>query len=199
METIYKDEKRELGVDGGNLVIVTSRGNRTHWLSGMQIAAPQPAHTEAIRKAGEDPIGWYAIQTNPANVYALLPPQTREAVEAAISNYKASRDAVVNDPANVARREVNALFAKARAREDYPGEYFPLLQKAETALKAWKDQYPEAAEADRKAALKAEAEHKRHLAADALTFDADGWYDEAERQKRHDALIAEAEAIEARI
>ena len=50
-----------------------------------------------------------------------------------------------------ARADISRMFEAAEAKRDYPGSYFPALMKAQAALKAWQQQYPEAAEEERAA------------------------------------------------
>ena len=52
--------------------------------------------------------------------------------------------------ARVERAAIAKMFVKAESLRDYPGSYFPILQRAQAMLAAWKCQYPiEAAEEQR--------------------------------------------------
>jgi len=105
----------------------------------------------------------------------------------------ARRKAAENSkPVNVARRRVSGLFDAAERRLDYPGEYYPLLRDAQRALADWRKEYPEAADEERRAALRAKAAHREQLALGALTYDADGSLSAEMQRERHDAWKAEA-------
>ncbi len=43
------------------------------------------------------------------------------------------------------RQEISALFDKAESMRDYPGSYFPAMQRARRALADWTAANPEAA------------------------------------------------------
>lgn len=48
------------------------------------------------------------------------------------------------------RGDIEILFEKAEALRNWPGSYFPALQRAQAALKDWRESHPgEAAEEDR--------------------------------------------------
>lgn len=118
------------------------------------------------------------------------------------ADYRA-RAMAARTPAQVERDRINGLYAKARARREAQddsniSDYYRIMGEADAALKAWREQYPEDAKAEQRAELIAQAEHEESLAVGALTYDADGWLNETERQKGHDEHMAKAAAIRER-
>ncbi len=98
------------------------------------------------------------------------------------------------------RNRISALYDRARRRLDdrddnNTSDHYRLLAEADAALEAWRAKYPEAAKEERRQAILSEAEHEEQLASGALTYDADGWYDEAQRQKHHDEYMAKAREL----
>ena len=91
--------------------------------------------------------------------------------------------------------EFAELFAEAGRLLDHPGSYFPALRKAEDALADWKVKYPEAAKQEYREHLVAQAAALKDKAKGALLWDMDGSLSAADRQRRHDEMIAEAEAL----
>lgn len=106
-------------------------------------------------------------------------------------------EAEYNRPEWIEHRKISRLFVSAENLQGYPADYFPKLASAKAALASWREKYPAAARAERKADLATAAAHQRHLAAGALTYDADGWIDAAAQQRRHDEFLAEAKRLEA--
>jgi hypothetical protein len=98
--------------------------------------------------------------------------------------------------AQAERREVGRLFVKAEGLRDRPGSYFPALQAAEAALKAWQAHHPAEAAREEADRLRSAAAAKRRKAQGALVYDADGWHTANEQQRRHDELEAEALELE---
>ncbi len=72
-----------------------------------------------------------------ATVIAELPPLTE-------AEAKARRS-----PASQRRSEVDQLYSAARRLIDSPGEYFPAMQRADVAYKAWTEKFPAEAEAEK--------------------------------------------------
>lgn len=106
-------------------------------------------------------------------------------------------------PEVVERREIAALFARAEARRNDSDDNniidaMRLRNKAEQMLAAWREKYPEAAKAEEKARLLAEASDLRSKAQDAMAYDMDGWLTNADQQARHDDYIRRAKALEAK-
>ena len=118
----------------------------------------------------------------------------RDAAEVDAERRKAYQESLT--PAQIRRQEIHEMFSAAERKRDYPGEYFPALHRAEYALEQWRKAYPEDAKQERVEQLRRQAQHQRDLAVGALGFSADGWIDEAGRQKRHDEFIAKAEELE---
>jgi len=88
-------------------------------------------------------------------------------------------------------------YYRARKADYYdPDRIYSLKHKAEKAEKAWREKYPEAARGKDRQILRDQAARKRELAQGALFYDADGWFDEGGKQKRHDEFIAAAEKLE---
>jgi hypothetical protein len=91
------------------------------------------------------------------------------------------------------RQEIRYLFDRAEALRDYPGSYFPALNRARKALAEWRAQHPREAAMETAANLRAQADDLERKAQGALTYDADGWLSAADRQRRHDEWMTEAE------
>jgi hypothetical protein len=111
--------------------------------------------------------------------------------------WKAAEDASYNAPANVERRTISDLYARANRLANSQSENNvagPRMIRidADQKLAAWREKYPEAAKEEKKGKLLAEAEHQEDLASGALTYDSDGWLDKQEQQKRHDDFTARA-------
>jgi len=121
-----------------------------------------------------------------------MPGESRLAVERAMSDYKIKSEAARCSPAIVTRAKVAAMFAKANAHKNYPGEYYNLLHTAEAALVEWMSDYPAEAATEKSGELIAEAEKLEASAVDALVYDADGLLDNAEQKKRHDCFMFRA-------
>ena len=102
------------------------------------------------------------------------------------------------------RAAISKLYAQSHQALNYDqdGENvshgYSLRAKADRQLKAWRAQYPAEARKEEAGKLIAQAEHEEDLAAKALTYDADGWLDLEEQQKRHDERIAKAQELRAK-
>jgi uncharacterized protein YccT (UPF0319 family) len=113
---------------------------------------------------------------------------------------RAKREAALT-PSQRERREIEKLYYKAERIANSDSEdnvWLPmkLRGEAEAMLKAWREKYPAEARKEKAANLRSKAAHQRHLAAGALVYDADGWLDDKEQQRRHDEFINEAAALE---
>jgi len=196
---IYTDEQRAITVNDGVLTVQRADGQiRTAMLHGARTTDTVPVETaQALRERGDDPAGWYTLVAATGIAQMVLPNASRDSVDAIIAEYAAEFEQQRSDPATVARRKVHQLFVAADRLQDYPSDYFPAFARAERALAAWREQYPDAARAERKANLLAEAAELRHKAQGALFYDSDGWLDSAARQAGHDDWIRQAEAVEA--
>jgi len=95
------------------------------------------------------------------------------------------------------RMEINAMFRRAEAKRDYPGDYFQLKNRAEAALAAWREAHPVEAAAEEAQALHAQAEALRNRARGALTYDADGWLGPDDQQRAHDEDMTKADELDA--
>ena len=102
-------------------------------------------------------------------------------------------DAIRNAP-KIKSAAIAELFQAGLWRVT-PGSYFPALRKAEDALADWKVKYPEAAKQEYREHLVAQAAALKDKAKGALLWDMDGSLSAADRQRRHDEMIAEAEAL----
>lgn len=193
MATIYEDAERVLSVEDGVLAIQALAGKRQRSEFGLWDAATAgrlpPGTAEVIRGRGKNPAGWYAVEVGGVP-RAVLPPETRQAVEAAIAR--------VNGPALRERRRVTALRERAEGLRDNPGAYFPALARAEKALADWRAAYPDEAAAEDRDDLRESADDLRRKAAGALVYDCDGSLSAEDRQRRHDELVAEAVELERR-
>jgi hypothetical protein len=198
MTVIYRDDKRTLEMDDhGRFIAKNAKGQSLYCDLAAEttvLSDRLPAGTEKVlRDRGDNPNGWYALMEG-KHARAVLPPQSRQAMQLAIATAQAERRQVINDPAHVARRRISALFAKAHQLQDDPGRYFPVLIEAQAALKQWQEQYPGAANKERRHALLTDADELDQKASGALVYDADGSLSSDEQQRRHDAFKAQATA-----
>jgi hypothetical protein len=116
---------------------------------------------------------------------------------------KAARDAALAALTDALRErmEISKLFAAAERRLNDTDDcntmdHYRMMAQARAKLEAWQLQYPADAKKEKADALRAKAADKRDLARGALAYDADGWLNEAARQKRHDDIMAEADELE---
>jgi len=142
----------------------------------------------AQRKAGKNPADYRCLGT------ICFPLSSAAWIDAQAEALEAEREAARRDPANIARNQVHDLFDRAKRYENYPGEYYPMMQRARAALAAWRQQYSAAARAEDRQALLVQAGHLDDLASGALVYDADGLLGPAEQQRRHDEFKAQADA-----
>jgi hypothetical protein len=103
-------------------------------------------------------------------------------------------------PAQIERQRISSMFEQARRlansdSDDNVAGPMIIEGKARAALAQWKKDYPAEAKEEKRKALIAKAEHQEEIASGALHYDADGWLDASERQKRHDEIMAEAKKI----
>lgn len=190
---IYSDEKRTLTVENGVLRASTNVNINIPLLDATISVSIPSEYQAAIKKQGADPSKYFVVLLF-KQVRGCFPVEAKAAVEKAISDYRAEVETARKDPARIARNKVAEMYANARRRIDYPGEYYPLLKVAEKAMKEWRETYPEAAKAERKSNLLAQAEELKSKAIGALVYDADGSLTAEDQQKRHDEWMAEAEA-----
>ena len=153
------------------------------------IAKPQAGDTVTIiTKAGEqhERIIKSIIKDYASGVIVSLEAD-EEVAQSAAERYADAKKPTLRKKAEAAtlnRQQINALFDRAEMLRDSPGDYFPALAKAESALALWQKENPsDAAEENRQKLLAAAAAEERK-ASDALTFDADGWLDGDERERR---------------
>jgi hypothetical protein len=203
-KTIYKDNERTISVRDGYLEIFSNGKHAPVHLNLYDLpnpVAPTGEALDALRNAGKNPADYDAYMIGALPI--LMPTAVTPALLAARDEYRAEVDAIRNDPANVERRRIAAMYAKARRHEDYPGEYYAMLADADAALMAWREQYPKAAARERAEDLRAQADHQDELATGALVYDADGLYSNEDQERRAAEfraraaeLRAEAEKIE---
>ncbi len=187
-KVIYKDDERTITLVHGCLDICTN--GRQAPISPELSTLPNPIAPPAkqiamLRQIGKDPADYDAYRMPLAkDLYLLVPNKVTPSLLDARDEYRAEINAIRNDPANVERRRIDAMYAKAERLVDYPGEYYGLLADAEAALKAWTAKYPAAAAKERANDLRAKADRQDSLAAGALVYDADGWLSSEEQERR---------------
>lgn len=89
-------------------------------------------------------------------------------------------------PAELRRVELAAMWSNVercdRSQDDV--EYDRLRFAAQSAQEKFHAEFPAELKADQVPQLRARAEHARHLASGAMTYDADGWLDAQEQERR---------------
>jgi SPP1 gp7 family putative phage head morphogenesis protein len=190
----------------GDRVRVAPRGGREFDLAGeeFQPAAEVPKIASALRERGLDPEKYLAWDG-----YQPIAVPRADGVGDAIQEIKGrviAREAAESErlarPEHVERRAISALYDRAEriaagGGENNVSEPIQIRQRAAAQLAAWREKYPAAAREEKAADLLAQAEHKRHLASGARAYSADGWIGPAERAARADALLREADQLEA--
>jgi len=119
------------------------------------------------------------------------------------SVYLAERAAEIT-PAQKERAEINNLYYRAKKIQDSSSEDnvsgpMILRGRADKMYADWCKKYPADAAQEQKDKMKRKAENLRDMARGALTYDCDGSLSQADQQKRHDAMMNQAEEIEAAI
>lgn len=180
----------------------TIKADGSIWMHGNPLL---DSESEGARKIGMDKLRELARANKwseiPADAYAKI--GTMPSGLIVIDQQEYLRQQRENrTPAQKERDRINGLYAKADRvansnSEDNVWLPMQLRGQADKALAKWREDYPEEAKAERKAALMADAAELRSKAVGALTYDADGWLDNAAQQARHDEYISKAEAIEA--
>jgi hypothetical protein len=206
---IYHDEKRTMTREGDTLVIRNARGEKHVCLSSA-IRDPEPREIAALRQAGYDPAGWFVLCVPRSTdrqgrrfggaALAILPPESRQAIAAALATYAAEIETARNDPANRERRRIDALYAQAR-RAYENGEWdrsFSLEHDAAAALARWRVAFPAQAGAERRGELIAQAEELESRAVGALVYDADGSLTPAMQEERAAQLRRRAAELRVR-
>jgi len=172
--TIYSDDKRTVALkdNGLGLILSTSKGDKRMDLPYIITDKLDKATAAAITENSGSSIGWFkVIDANNANhIMAICPPEMRDALEQANKDCKAR----INSPAATDRYKITVMFDKAEKARDYPGDYYPMIQEAQAALKSWGEKYPEARKAEKRSDLISQAAYQDSLALGAMTFDADG-------------------------
>lgn len=166
---IYKDASRTLSTSDTTLLIDSANsGRRTVGLDRVTIVEALPADVvKALKGMGKDPAGWYGLK-NGGQISAVMPPQTRAAVDRAIDNAKAA----VAQRAEAQQAFDSSLLGQRQrlaeaALRSYSPEHFPgspkwlANKRAVDALAAFDVAHPEIAariEAERVAKQKAKYE-----------------------------------------
>lgn len=175
------------------------RADGTVWHRGQPVLDGQTAGVDlAALKRALKARDWAAIPaaayarmgTSPSGLTLIEESEHRRALEAALT------------PAQRERRSIRDLFAQAEnARhatdDDQMDRHFRLLGEAKSRLAAWRTTYPADAREEDRAELIAQAEHQEHLAVGAQTYDADGWLDATERDRRAAEFRARAAELRA--
>ncbi|HEU4754300.1 MAG TPA: hypothetical protein VFU47_14415, partial [Armatimonadota bacterium] len=189
---IYQDAQRTITRHGDHLIITSVRGEK-HVTLASTTGALDGGQIKAVRQAGFEPAGWFAVMINKC-VLAICPPETRPAIEKAQRDYKAEIEAIRNDPANVERRRISDLVERSR-RAYNRGEWAESIQlemDAEEALKAWEVRFPEAAKREERFDLLTRASELESKAVGALVYDADGWLSREDQEQRAAEFRAQA-------
>lgn len=200
---IYTDDQRTLSIDRYNLIIESKVSGRKEISLGSDIEEDlKSEHIAALKAKGMDPQGWYSLIVPRKNGYgggvlAIMPPETRTAVAAVLGEYAA--DLAAKRTAWAPRRAVQELYDAAARLQDYPGEYFPALHRADEAYREWAQTHPEQALEEYIAELTGQAEHEDELASGALVYDADGSLSSDEQEGRAAEHRTKAQAIRKRI
>lgn len=182
MTTIHQDERRTISIGNGLITITRADGqSRSCPVDAVGVGVPDGAAAQ-LRKNGEDPAQWFGLGKG-ATVYVVLPESLRQVLLDGIRAHEAAERATREDPCTVARSEVSRLYAAAERKRDYPGDYFPALAKAHAARKAWEEQYPWAAKAERKSELLSLASDEEDKAVDAMLVDLDGSLSREDQQE----------------
>jgi hypothetical protein len=112
------------------------------------------------------------------------------------SRAKKKREA--RTPAQVERDEIRNLFFKAQREEDNPHDsvmYWKYRGEATKRLEQWKKDYPDDWKREQAQDLMLQSEKQKELAVGALVYDADGLFDENEKQRWHDQFIERSEDL----
>ncbi len=112
---------------------------------------------------------------------------------------RAQRAETEMTPANRERREIDRLFAKAERcdRSEDDVEYYNLRCEAKSRLEKWQRLYPTEYARERADAIRAKAQHRRDLAAGAMTYDCDGSLSYNDQCSRRDEMLEEAASLDA--
>ena len=169
-------EGSTLTVNGTTLRIETSSGKQvTCWLHHVTTESTRP--------------GYRALGA------ILLDTESADWLDAHIRDLqRVERDRAAT-PEATERRRIHILYNRAERLLDNPGEYFDALSRADEALTAWQEAYPQAAADEEREQRADQADALRSLALGALTYDADGSLNAADQQQRHDELMAQAKKI----
>lgn len=197
-KVIYQDNERIIRQVDGALKI-ESNGKQAPVHPDLYAlpdpVAPTGKYADALRKAGKNPADYDAYIINGLPI--LMPKTVTPALLAARDEYRAEVDAIRNDPANMERRKIAAMYVKAERLRDYPGEYYGMLAEADAALRAWREKYPKAAARERAEGLRAKADEQDRLAKGALVYDADGLLSHEDQERRAAEFRAKAAALRA--
>jgi len=204
-KVIYEDEKRVIEWQP-RFVTIKSRGStQTIPMNQLICVTPQTSMCTKLRAEGLDPAKYKTLMrirkseiSVPAEVAEIVYREARK-LEAA---YKEECDRIANLPEYRERREIDALYAEADRIERSDSENNVILpmqlrSRAKQRLAAWREKYPEAAQAEKATSLMRRAAELRYKAVGALLYDADGLLNRAEQDRRHDKMIAKAEEMEA--
>jgi len=196
MKEIYRDGKRQISVEGIRLE-VKGKFDKEIELVGAEITTDIPEIIKNMLKEigdTEEKCILYTACQKPV----VIPLAAMAVIQAEITAIKAKNEALRNQPENIERRAIDALYSKADRlaesdSEDNVAGPMSIRAEAHRRLINWRMRYPECAKKEDKNNLLALASEQEHLATGALTFDADGWLDNNAQQKRHDEFIRKAE------
>jgi len=116
------------------------------------------------------------------------------------SRAKKEREAALasRTPAQVERDEISKLFYMALKEENNPYDsvlYWKYRGEAGNRFEQWKKDYPNDWKREQAHDLILQAEKQEELASGALVYDADGLFDENEKQRRHDQFIEKSKEL----
>lgn len=195
-KVIYKDDYSTITTSQSWLTIQAARTICLR-LKGLDIRDLSAADAARLRGKGRNPADYYMLYAG-GQPQAILPAASRQAVSQAISQAAQDNRPKAEDPAVIARRKVDDLFAEAEAMIDDPGQYYALRAEAKQAYRDWAAAYPDAARKEEADKLLAQVRRLEEMAANALVYDCDGDLDAAARQARADGYTAEAADLRAK-
>ena len=181
-QIIYQDETRIVEIENDVWVQITSSGKKLpRFLPECNYETNlSNEFKKALKANGHDPDKFAKVK-GPLNI--LAPIAVFEAIKKYLWDRKEENKQIENLPENKEYRQIMYLFYKAEKKINEPGEYFPMLIDAKSAMTAWREKYPEAARMIDKQELIDQAESQESLARRAFTYDADGWLSQEDQEK----------------
>lgn len=206
--SIYSDKIRKAEWEPGYVTIhsfVTKIDLPTIRMENLILSENiRPMTVEALKKAGKNPSD-YRVLSRSGTSDLVAPIKVAESIYSRARDlqkkYEIENKRIANLTSTKERKHINAIYAKAKAIENSNSENNvwlsqSLRSKADKMLEEWRKKYPKEANKEKADELLSKADRLKNGAKDALVYDADGWLNEEERQKRHDKMIEEAKSLE---